>query len=241
MSKVSRRASEDRDWDDHERRIRNLETSQRAGYTTVVGDLRLAPGSKLSASAPDGTTLFYVGEVDYGPPWGLNPVVQIRRADGTTAFLIGGADETNQYFALSDQQENIIVSDDAISGQGLARPWLPIPWRDEANVTTVATGFVTACSAVIYKQHPKVQIEIEVDSSTTTSEVQIIVAAGGGSTTPWGPVSYTTGSSRNRVTLPVLDLPGEFNDRIWLQLQHRSTTVGPTVGAWFASIWERQS
>jgi hypothetical protein len=239
MGKISRPPSDDRDWDNHEHRISNLETSQRAGFTTVEGDLILGPGAKLEARDADGSPLITVGQVTYGPPHNTTVGVwRMRRADTTLAMAVDGADAAAQYVAMYDREQNIIFSDDTLSGVGLGRPWLPIPWWTDPNPTVTISTFWPVARAYGFKQHPKLQIRTQVSTSAadTTAEYQVRLSA---VTVVIGPTAVP--GSTTAEGLVEIDLPDAFGDGFTVALEIRRTAGTGTVTGDFLSLWEKQT
>lgn len=107
----------------------------------------------------------------------------LYRADGTIALAIydGGTVDGHtfqQALQVFDRSVNIILADDTTSGQGLARPYIPMGAFTDNSVptaTTTSATFVTLQTLVGYKQHPKVQGQVLVYAdSGTTGTIQII-------------------------------------------------------------------
>jgi hypothetical protein len=197
MAKVSRRPSDERDWDDHERRIRTLETSRT--FSSVV------------------------------------------RVDGSTALKLGQTVGGSQYIALLDRQGNTVVSDDTSTGQGLARPWLPVPWQEEAATSTSGTTFVTTSTATLYKQHPRMNLEVLVTAPASVTAEYRVLANNDGPTATLVTASAVGAVTRQRDLWDALDVPGVFGERVLLELQVRVAAGTGSVGAVFAAIWSRQS
>jgi hypothetical protein len=220
-----------------EDRLDALETGNRSGYTTVVGDLVLGPGSSLIARDTDGSVLFKVGPLSYGgvaAPLGM----LVYRADATLALAVEGA--TNQFVAIRDRTGNIVVSDDSFSGQGLARPWIPVPFFDETT-STASTTFVTTGSARLYKQHPNVRLEYLHTTGASPGELQVVVVDAGGASTVLYTDTLTASTAARWISTPNMPMPGNFGDRLELKLQHRITSGSTAITARIMSIWATQS
>lgn len=106
-----------------------------------------------------------------------------RRQNGVAAMTLqqNAQDTSTQFWALWDRSGNIVVSDDATSGQGLATPWLPIPMYSCDYTTwagTDSTTFVKMYETPFgYKQQPRMYVRARAtsDESTTTGEIRLMV------------------------------------------------------------------
>ncbi len=87
------------------------------------GDIIMQGNGRLLMTSPDDVDL-----VDIGPDATGRQAFYLRRHNG--ALLMWTSQHANtgrDFWALSDNANNTIVADDAESGVGLARPWLPVP------------------------------------------------------------------------------------------------------------------
>ncbi|GAB3467066.1 hypothetical protein [Actinophytocola sediminis] len=66
--------------------------------------------------------IVYIGPDNQG-----KQIIRIRREGGNNVLYTYTAVGGRQFWALTDNEGRIIVSDDAETGAGLARPWLPVP------------------------------------------------------------------------------------------------------------------
>lgn len=104
----------------------------------------------------------------------------ILRDNGTfvlRTFTAGGG----QAWALHDNQNGIVFSDDAVSGQGIARPAMSWPTRrvrfDGLPNTDSSTFDAVVDSGYVYKQHPLAYVQV-VHCSTasgTTGEARLML------------------------------------------------------------------
>lgn len=242
MGKISRPPSDDRDWDELKRRVDNLETGNRAGHTTIHGQMLLGAGSSFRVrDAEDETDLTYIGPVYIAGFPDPTDAVILRRADGTRALEIVGGDPTQQYIAIVDRAGHTILSDDTVSGSGLGRPWLPIPWRDESTTSTTSTSFVPLGSAVMYKQHPKATIQLMVTAPAGVSVEYKVNLYSEDLTTVLAQATVAGAVSRQRETLFDLEVPGYFGEVVYFEVEARVAAGAGSVGAIFASIWAKQS
>lgn len=156
------------------------------------GDVNVGPGGKVLAKHPNGKWLMLVGGYD-GPSTSYNmpdgspqPMALIYREDGSLALGMYDPDPSNglqQFLALFDRGGNVIMSDDAGSGQGLARPYIPgvlYPNRyaDLTQPTTAATDvWETVLRAELPHQQPRLELAVRATMDTTgaTGELQVLV------------------------------------------------------------------
>lgn len=103
--------------------------------TIERGGLTLLNDAFLKMIDDNGDQIVYIGPDGQG-----KQIISIRREGGGlvlyTYTTLGGT----QFWALTDTDENILVSDDAVSGTGLARPWLPVPLYPQFVPSTPAAG-----------------------------------------------------------------------------------------------------
>lgn len=106
---------------------RGLEAIRKlAGLTSAIisrGGVTLLNDSFLKMISADGDTVFYVGPDGDGVQ-----ILEVRRDNGSLVLrTYTHIPNGQQYWALTDRTNAVLVSDDAAAGQGLARPWLPMP------------------------------------------------------------------------------------------------------------------
>jgi hypothetical protein len=90
--------------------------------TIEKGGLTLLNDAFLRMIDDNGDQIVYIGPDDQG-----KQIIRVRREGGSLVLYTYTAEGGLQFWALTDNTGRIIVSDDAESGGGLARPWLPIP------------------------------------------------------------------------------------------------------------------
>jgi hypothetical protein len=245
MGKISRPPSDDRDWDGLLRRVTALETGNRAGYTTIHGQMVLGAGSTFRVrDAHDQTNLTYIGPTFFPGFPDPTDTVQIRRADGTKALDVIGADPTQQYIALYDRGGHTIVADDTATGQGLARPWLPIPWMEFPNIDAGVTGstFVGIARAVLFRQQPKIEIGVfySCTDGNATGQYRVMGTVDAQDDTVFVATQSVPGLSVG-FDIFVVDCPGDYGARVIIDLQARLTAgTGPFVST-FSHLWSRQT
>ncbi|GAB3437522.1 hypothetical protein [Actinophytocola sediminis] len=90
--------------------------------TIEKGGLTLLNDAFLQMIDDNGDTIVYIGPDGQG-----KQIIRVRREGGAYVLYTYTAAGGLQFWALTDNAGRIIVSDDAESGTGLARPWLPVP------------------------------------------------------------------------------------------------------------------
>jgi hypothetical protein len=97
---------------------------KKVGLASAVirrGGLTLLDDAYLRVVDDNNVEIVYIGPDQEG-----KQIIRIRReggADVLYTYTVSG----RQYWALTDNARQIVFSDDAVSGQGIARPWIPIP------------------------------------------------------------------------------------------------------------------
>jgi hypothetical protein len=106
----------------------------------------------------------------------------VQAPDGTDiASFSWDATGGGQTAHLHDAQNNIIVGNDKISGQGLAYPLIPAGFHrtrfNDFDVSTTSSTFETLWDTRIYKQQPRllVGVRASMDTAGTTGELRILV------------------------------------------------------------------
>lgn len=167
--------------------LRNARISGK-GHALTVSD-----GAMVRVMYPEelgGGVAVYVGDiysVNDGSYQGTGMLLQAP--DGTDLAVF----RTDESFGTSlqniyDSGGRIMLGNDAASGQGLARPYIPgtfYPTRyADMTVATTSATFETLFATTIYKQHPKVAVGLNatMDTAGTTGEVRVLVNG-----TPLGP------------------------------------------------------
>jgi hypothetical protein len=146
-----------------------------AGNTSSIisrGGLTLLNNSFIKMVSAADVQILYIG-----PDGGGRQIIRIKRdsgADVLYTYDVAGV----QYWALTDNASTVVVSDDAVAEQGLARPYIPLPHKvTDWNVLpkTSSASFVTLDEIRYYKQHPKVNMAIRHGASVgSTGEWQVL-------------------------------------------------------------------
>lgn len=155
-----------------ERKVKELSRGQ-----TLNGAV-LSQGN-LEVRDPDGHTTFKVGQFVVGSDnaWGW----AAYRSDGSLQMQAWDAPGGVGYWAMYDEASNVIVSNDTVSNQGLATPYISSQATAWSRVLTPPELTTSASFATIYrihmtKQHPRVRVKVvtKLDAGTT-GEIRLAV------------------------------------------------------------------
>lgn len=106
---------------DLERQITELRSARKAQATGVSkGGITLTEDSFIRMVTDLGVEAVYFGPDDNG-----RQIFRLRREQDRGIFATGSAGGRD-FWALFDNTNHIIMSDDATTGRGMARPWLPV-------------------------------------------------------------------------------------------------------------------
>ncbi len=206
---------------------------------------RALSGSVLSQGAlevrdPDGNTLFKAGRFDVGGQTVYG--VAAYRADGTTQFWAWDTPTGGGYVSLWDEAGNIIVSNDTVSGQGLATPYIPLSAMPYASTLTppqsTTSGTFTGLHRIHgQKQHPWIRALLVTQSdAATTGEVRLTV---GGVAITTAPTAIPASDNSYRV----LDAPvaGDHMDYLYVDVEARRVSGAGAIRVGLAFAEGRQS
>lgn len=145
----------------------------------------------------------------------------------------------NQAWALHDNSNTINASDDAVSGQGLARPWIPVPfqvstWTEGFGKTTSGT-FTTVAEARGYKQHPKMVLALRTGAVAGVGGAWRVLVNGVESATGTIPVGSFA------LDYVTVDIPGSHMSIMSVDVQVRVTSGAGNVGALVRDAYGRES
>lgn len=164
---------------DLERQVRELQAGRRLEAATIGSGGITVKGGTLRALYPDGGEAFLAGLHHLASGTPVRGIVVRRPGNVLSFWSFAREDGTgNSFWALFDRAGNIVVSDDAESGEGLARPWLPYVGRPSSDyVTPLSTTSGTFTPLWTYagvRQHPRTTARLLVQTDAgTTAEVQL--------------------------------------------------------------------
>lgn len=213
------------------RRVTNLEQAN-----PLQGGVVISGGGLTAIDPNSGTEVFLEGIIPFNDGSGRKQMaLLLRRNDGSLAMSLADLGTVNghtfaQSFDIWDIAQNIIFADDVGSGQGLARPYIPIGFFTDNTVptsTTTSGSFATLQTLVGYKQHPKVAGQILVYADVgTTGTIQLIDQSSN--------VLFTTNLTSGQfgyVSFGPVALAGTHEQAISLNIQGKVTGGAGKVGA----------
>ncbi len=157
----------------------------------------------------DGHTILY-----FGPGGDGKQIIRIRRDGGSDVMYTYTTDSGRQFWALTDGNSSIVASDDAASGSGLARPWIPVSFEQVrfANMPSVTNAsFETVWEANFPKTHPFIQLfTVEGCDNATNGEGQVVITDSHGNSRV--AASWTLGPGLGRNYRGPYALPGQPYD-----------------------------
>jgi hypothetical protein len=87
------------------------------------------------------------------------------------------------FWAMFDEASNVIVSNDTVSGTGLATPYIPytaMPYSEMSTppIATTSATFVPTHRIHGQKQHPRIRVQLLTDTDATTTGEVILMQNG---------------------------------------------------------------
>lgn len=216
------------------------------------GGLQIGDGGSLKmtdAAGPPPNVLFYIGPDPNNP---ARQLLEIRRENGVlimrTFYLPGG----QVVWALHDRTGRLIFSDDGISGQGVAEPWIPVPMYPRAfpnafldSTDTDLTLPASACSGgtvwegrIGKPSHPKLHLDMvcgRVTGVSGTPTYSLVVS--GTTLDTW---SATTYAPLTRGPLDITPYMGQIGTIIQVKISAAGTGTD-RVALGMLGVWQRQS
>lgn len=218
-----------------QRQIEELSRRTLNQATIDSGGLSIINGGELTVLHPSGDWLLKVAKGVQGKYY-----LSIHRDDGTVALEIGTTTGGKQYWALYDRSGNIVASDDALSANGLARPWLMMP-----TVNVVSTAIPTVPSST----YIAVQSTGMILKQQPYADVQALVLSTGGAV---GEARFTVNGVAAGDVMPItaglyqwqpiqtLALPGSYNNYVRVELEVQVTNATGSIGGVLVAT-QRQS
>lgn len=223
------------EWQGVKRDIKNLFTSANVrkaltqvstGALDILGTLNILPGGKFNAQYTNGNSAFYAGPVSDGNAQGEGVI--LRRGDGTEVLRLEGFSDEDSTFSIKGVNEETIFADDEQGG--LARPYIPYTFVDSVNVPSNNTGtYEVVGIGWVYKQHPRIHLAYYQNTTSTTGQIKFVIASGSAVGTELAVVDTTTGD--DTAELGPLDLPGDFGESFFIEVQTRVDSGTGDVGA----------
>lgn len=213
------------------------ELSSRSLANAVISQGNLTvDGGEFTIRHPTGGWLVHVGLGQNGKFF-----FTLRRDDGTAAIELGTTGGGQQFLGVWDRTGHIVMSDDATSGTGLARPWIPlsvgvpvlaqsVPMHSSASyVATWSAGYPT-------KQQPYMSLSalLRSESGATGNARYTVNGVQVGTVMPIAANSFGWQGQQ------LMTIPGDIDAEIQVELQVQRTNAVGTVGGVFQG-YQRQS
>lgn len=222
-----------------EAEVRELRAGRRAEATSIgAGGLTVKDGGEILMLDEAGKSIIHLGRVLFADG-STAPGLAAFRSDvdgGAVAMsLFGGI------LAIWDRQGNIVMSTDEYSGQGIARPWLPVTWAGSDYTQwpgTTSGTFSQVCETAVPRQQPRLFVRIRhtTDVSGTTGQLRLMcngVQLGSTVSVAFS-IAY---ADIGPVALPA----GNFSDILGLSVEARRTAGTGAVRAMVTASWSQQS
>lgn len=158
------------------------------GITIDGGALRVRGLPNAQPGATGDSTVYMGGITPLLPDGTTQPGLIVRRNDGTIVLALGDPTPDpstpggfQQFLSWYDRAQNIVMSDDDSSGQGLSRPYVPIPVTRARYTDMVAVTdgtFVDVFDSLpFYKVNARalVNLRYTTDVSGTAGEIRVLV------------------------------------------------------------------
>ncbi|MFD6474373.1 hypothetical protein ACFWEH_12845 [Streptomyces anulatus] len=227
-----------------EREVRELRAARRLQNAAIgAGGLRIVDGGRFLMETPGGSRMVDIGAIsnsDYDHGDGTDQqAIWLRREDGTVffgCFSYPPSGSEVQAWTFYDRSGTNVLSEDTVSGTGLARPWLPMnpPTSMDSSQwpRSTSAGFSTIATAWNTKWQPRLRVfGVTAAVGTATGEVQLVL---NGST--WGPV-WSAGAPIDYTDTIDAPLGGQFQ----LEVQARRLTGSGSIAAQILMMHSRQT
>lgn len=215
-----------------ERRIAELERGRTLNSASV------SQGS-FTVRTPDGDVIMRVGEIVVGASTFYG--VEMLRRDGSLQARFYDSATGGGYWSMHDEAGTVIMSNDTTSGQGIARPYLDLPFVPWSSVLTPPDLTTSATFATVHRAHGRKQqpwvefmVVTKLDAGTT-GEIRLTqggVDISGVTSLPDGDYSY------RRLTGPVT---GDHMADLQIDVQARRVSGAGNVRVLVAHAIGRQS
>ncbi|MFG1847769.1 hypothetical protein [Micromonospora carbonacea] len=225
---------------DLERQVRELLAGRRLEAASIGrGGVTVKDGGAIRVRDTDGSLLVWMGNLGND----LRGSV-LYRAGGSAALGVFGTGTGGDvgFIGMYDRSGNPIVTDDVLSGRGLARPFIPLQVNEVSvpTATTTSGTFTDVAVGMVSVQHPVMYAYLLVRASdvTTAGEVRLAlqgVGIGPTVTVDAGAYVYTS------VGPFALTDPPPYGVIRGLSVQARRTAGAGTIGVRVMSIMGLES
>lgn len=219
------------------RRLENDIATLKRG--TTLSNSVLSRGS-VEVQTDSGQVLQRIGAI----PFGGSTVQGIAsyRANGNVASIVWDTPTGGGFWAWYDESGEVVVSDDTVSGQGLARPYVPLTAMLYSQVITPPESTTLGTFDRLYRIHghhqqPYIRAYLITQADAgTTGEVQLAVD---GVAITTAPTAIPDGDNSYRVV--DAELPGEHLSFIAVDVEARRVSGAGTIRVGVAFASGRQS
>lgn len=206
---------------------------------TTLSNSVLSRGS-MEVQTDSGQVLQRIGAI----PFGGSTVQGIAsyRANGSVASIVWDTPTGGGFWAFYDEAENVVVSDDTVSGVGLARPYLQYSSMPSTSVVTPPQSTTSGTFQALHRCHgqrwqPWIRTYLIVQSdAATTGEVQLAI---GGVAITAAPTPILAAANAYQVV--DAQLPGEFMDFFAVDVEARRVSGAGAIRIGLAFVSGRQS
>ncbi len=155
---------------DLQRQVRELRRRSLFNAAISEGDIQVR--------TPEGAPIVIAGQIPYGSSTVSG--LAVYRSDGTLQARFFDSAGGNGFWALFDEAENILASDDTVAGEGLARPYIPMRTVPYTEVTTPPVAVTSASFVPVFrtsgmKQLARIRVRVLVQTDgATTGEIVLM-------------------------------------------------------------------
>lgn len=143
------------------------------------GELKVEPGGAVRVAGPLDASAFYAGRGNQDG----ETVVLIQRGNGSAVFSVQqSATPSAEFWRWYSRNETELFSEDFVSGDSIARPYLPLPMGasvlayDAPLAVSTSTSFAQAYAGAWIRQSPRIWGQVILMSdAATTGEVRLRV------------------------------------------------------------------
>lgn len=224
-----------------EREVGELRAARRLEAASVgAGGLRVVDGGRLSMDTPGGNRMVDIGEISnptYNHADGTpQQAMWLRREDGSgfmSCFSYPPSGFETQAWKFTDRTGGVVFAEDTNSGQGLSRPYLPVPMQHAYDggwdywPRTTSTSMTELWAGRMYKQLPHLVIVIRASMDTAAATGQIDVTIDGVSQGATSGITFGVGYYQ----LGPYDLGGDHMDSMDIAVRGRRVTGTGTIRA----------
>ncbi|HEX5542461.1 MAG TPA: hypothetical protein VFX60_13020 [Micromonospora sp.] len=219
------------------RELRELRAARRLESATIgQGGITIKDGGSLRIVDEDGNVIARFGDLsEFGD--GMKGVI-LQRAGGEQAFSFYGTGVGDEGFVgIYDRSGNYIVTDDAHSRRGLARPYIPLHVGEivQPVATTTSGSFTDVLTGANVIQHPVLYAHLLVQAGDASTAGQVRLALDGAAIGPTLTVSagsYTFAS----IGPFAVPSPGPYAALRTLSVQARRSAGASTIGVRVMSL-----